>query len=409
MREHPLAVEHSNLLRRLTMSKAWVYQKADDIRKMGEETAPWLVGWLEPDGSRRSKTCGAGATGKRNAERLASKLTSELMTGTYQKKSTVLWEDFVKEYSEKVLDGLEGESKRCTLDALNHFKRLVKPVRTFAVNTEDVDGFIAKRRVEPGKKKDSTVSPATVNKELRHLKAAFNVAFEWGYLARMPKFRMEKVPKKLVRYIIPEHFAAVYKAADAARMPRDLPYSAADWWRGLFVFAYMTGWRISEILALRREDLDLETGYAITLYEDNKGDRDDKVKLHPVVIDHLKKLGSFEPTVFPWPHNRRTLDAELDRIQGEAGINLPCRRKHKHTPACHLYSFHDWRRAFATMNAPRLSADALQALMRHKSYLTTQVYINMASQIDDAVNVLHVPDVLRGKADQEKRSQPDRA
>ncbi len=50
------------------------------------------------------------------------------------------------------------------------------------------------------------------------------------------------------------------------------------------------------------------------------------------------------------------------------------------------------------MNADKLSADALQALMRHKSYQTTQVYINMARQMDAAVASLHVPDVLRKKA-----------
>jgi hypothetical protein len=33
--------------------------------------------------------------------------------------------------------------------------------------------------------------------------------------------------------------------------------------------------------------------------------------------------------------------------------------------------------------------------MRHKSYLTTQRYINMASQLDDAVESLHVPEVLK--------------
>ena len=37
-------------------------------------------------------------------------------------------------------------------------------------------------------------------------------------------------------------------------------------------------------------------------------------------------------------------------------------------------------------------------LMRHKSYQTTQVYINMVRQIDEAVAMLHVPDVLKGKA-----------
>ncbi len=46
------------------------------------------------------------------------------------------------------------------------------------------------------------------------------------------------------------------------------------------------------------------------------------------------------------------------------------------------------------MNADKLTPDALQALMRHKSYQTTQVYINMARPMDKAVAALHVPEVL---------------
>ena len=34
---------------------------------------------------------------------------------------------------------------------------------------------------------DSTVSPATINKELRHLKAVLRKAHEWGYLPKMPE------------------------------------------------------------------------------------------------------------------------------------------------------------------------------------------------------------------------------
>jgi integrase len=70
-------------------------------------------------------------------------------------------------------------------------------------------------------------------------------------------------------------------------------------------------------------------------------------------------------------------------------------RRHEHTEACHYYGFHDLRRAFATQNAKRLTGDALQTLMRHKSYKTTQGYINLASQLDEAVAKLHVPDVLQ--------------
>jgi integrase len=99
--------------------------------------------------------------------------------------------------------------------------------------------------------------------------------------------------------------------------------------------------------------------------------------------------------MFPWNHNRRTLDDEFHRIQQAAGIKLPCRKRHEHTEKCFLYGFHDLRRAFATMNAGRLSADELQKLMRHKSYQTTQGYINMASRLDEAVGKLYVPDVLK--------------
>lgn len=109
-------------------------------------------------------------------------------------------------------------------------------------------------------------------------------------------------------------------------------------------------------------------------------------------------MPGFDPAVFPWNYNRRTLQTEFAQIQEAVGINLPCRGDHEHSRLCHVYEFHDFRRAFATMNADELSPDALQALMRLKSYLTTQKYIKMSRQLDAAVEVLHVPEVLRSIA-----------
>jgi integrase len=202
---------------------------------------------------------------------------------------------------------------------------------------------------------------------------------------------MLKEPGKLPTYVTPEHFAKLHGACDEARLPDDQPFTAADWWRGLLMTGYMTGWRISELLAMRREDVDLEAGLAITWAEDNKGNRDERVKLHPIVV----QLASFDPCFFPWNCHRRTLDEQFVKLQRAAGIHLSCRKKHEHTDACHVYGFHDLRRAFATMNAPRLTAAALQSLMRHKSYVTTQRYINMARQLDEAVAGLYVPEVSR--------------
>src|SRR5205823_1213253 len=138
-------------------------------------------------------------------------------------------------------------------------------------------------------------------------------------------------------------------------------------------------------------------GTAVSLAQDNKGKRDELVHLHPVVVEHLRRLAGFTTTVLPWPHNERTLYTQFARIQ-EAAVDLLCRKDDAHTRYCHVYGFHDLRRAFATMNADRLTPDALQALMRHKSYQTTQLYINMARQMKEAVAVLHVPEVLMGFA-----------
>jgi integrase len=375
----------------------WVFQKPEHVRDLGEENAPYYVGWYEPDGRRRSKSCGNGFRGKKTAEKLANKLRAELMTGTYQMNSKKLWSEFREEYDRRILSGRAEQTRRKTLTALDHFARIVKPIRIFAINTGHVDDFIAARRTESGKKEGDKVSPFTVNRDLRHLRAAFRVAVEWGYLKSAPRFRMEPTLKRLPSYVAGDHFAAIYAKADTATMPEHIPYSPAEWWRGLITMAYMTGWRIGDILKLRRDQVDLEAGTAISLAEDNKGKRDDRVKLHSVVVEHLRQLPGFSPVVFPWDRHIRTLYSVFARFQEAAGIKLPCTKGHKHTRYCHLYGFHDFRRAFATMNADKLTPDALQALMRHKSYQTTQVYINMARQMDEAVDALHVPDVLKIK------------
>jgi integrase len=295
------------------------------------------------------------------------------------------------------------------MTALANFTRLAKPVRVFAVSTGTVDDFIARRRQEPGKKRGDVVSPATVNKDLRHLKAALRVAKEWGYLAQVPRFRMEKQPKKLPTYVTNEHFADIYDACEHARLPNDLPnIQAADWWRALLIMGRVTGWRISDMLGLRWQDVDLDAATAITRAEDNKADRDDVADLHPEAVDHLRKLANFVPAqgvrscdgthVFAWNYNRTTLQNQFATIQEKAGIRLPCRGAHEHTRFCHVYGFHDLRRAFGTMNADKVPAKKLQTLMRHASLQTTMVYVNQARDMKETVAKLDVPEYRRPDA-----------
>ncbi len=136
----------------------------------------------------------------------------------------------------------------------------------------EVEAVLGGRRKEPGKKPGSLCSPSTINKDLRHIAAALRKAKKWENVKEAPDFALVKVPHKLPRYVIPEHFAAIYQACETARMPEGQGFTPADWRRALVVFVYMTGWRIGDMLAFRRNALDLEQkGTALTLAEDNKG------------------------------------------------------------------------------------------------------------------------------------------
>jgi integrase len=391
--------------------RVWIFQHKREVAKKGADAASWYVGWYDQHGKRHSESCGPGSRGRGLAEKRLRRIQSELDTGVHRPDSRTTWSAFQAEYREKILSGLAPKTRDAATDSLDHFRRIAAPGRVQSVTTAMIDGFIARRRHEPGQKPGSVVSPATVNKDLRHIKAALRVAHDWGYLPEVPKIRMVKEPQKLPTYVTPEHFDLIYgTACDLARFPAAFGqrYSPADWWRALVVTAYMTGLRVGEILAIRREDLDLEKGELITRWDDTKADRDEVVPLHAVVVEHLRVVIGDHPLALPWPHDPRTLWAEFTRMQREAGIHLPCRERHGHTPSCHVYGFHDFRRAFATVNAPRLKPEVLRRLMRHKSYQTTQkFYINPTSQMQDAVAQMPVPGALKkdqagpeGKGDQ---------
>ena len=110
--------------------------------------------------------------------------------------------------------------------------------------------------------------------------------------------------------------------------------------------------------------------------------RGEIIRLQPVVIDHLKKVKTFGDIVFPWPRSPRRLYDIWYAIQDEAGVK---RRDGKY------YGFHDLRRGFVTNNVDRLSAEALQRVVRHQSYATTQLYINYARQLRSASEDVFVP------------------
>lgn len=358
--------------------RAWLFQDSKQKQKLGEKDCPWSVGWYETNGRKRSKKIGSKSVAEKYRRKKEGELANNLVDPLSNRaKWSDLKQQFIDHVQARKAQGTAAEYKR----SLDVFERLIKPVWVRDLTTATMDRFVQRRKA------DSTdISPATINKDLRALKALCRKAHRWGELPQLPVFEFLREAQRDPDFITEAQFGDLYKACDKMTRPSLPNCTPEEWWQALLAFAYTTGWRIGQILALRRDDLDFTACTASVRAEDTKGKRDATIEVHPWVMDHLKLVVGFDPLVFTWPHHRRTLSLDFDTLKTEAGIDMPG-------------LFHRLRYGFATNNASKLDRDVLQRVMQHASSATTQRYINMVARMEHSkvADRIHVPAVLKPK------------
>ena len=110
--------------------------------------------------------------------------------------------------------------------------------------------------------------------------------------------------------------------------------------------------------------------------------------LPPEVARHLAPLREADPaTVFPG-REIRVLRRHFVRLQQLAAITPRFKYEGQ------WYSFHDFRRGFATNNVANLNTMELMQAMQHRDLVTTQKYIRMAEETtaQNIASKLAVPD-----------------
>ena len=374
--------------------KARVFQDTKEKKRLGAKKCPWSVEWRE-NGRRRSKTMGR----KDDAERFAAVKQAELVDKTTGVTTTKLWSEFMEEYNKLVIESLRSpRSKVMTRQILQLFTDIARPRYVHPLCRHDLDQYAAKRLKMPGRKKGDTIAAETVKKELRAVKAALNRAREWNYIKTVPSLPRVLGYKRDKAFMLEDHFDAIMKACETATTPDPRIHDGidpAEWWQALLAVLWTSGIRIKAALAIRWAQTDLDAGLVRSLARENKGKRDMQ---HDIVaaVPFLKVIQSRDPRLLPWNHNRRTLDRGFHRIQRAAGIHLDCTEDHEHTPACHVYGFHDLRRAHATYNYGKVDDRALQQQMGHASFSTTQDYIRYAQLHQRETYAAHLPGSLQG-------------
>ena len=307
----------------------------------------YCLRWHDENGRVRTEAVGSN---RKLAEELQHKREYQLNNGELRATANVTYEEFKTDE----LKMMRGRLAPSTLVGLERTLRLFesvcgKKMKLAHITPKLVETFFARRLEE--------VRPATANKEVRTLQAAFNRAIRRGEMDRNPAATITpvRVPEKEHRVLSPDEFAKLMFACPSHR------------WRAMIALAVTTGLRLGEMLALRHEDVDLKTG---TLWVRNtpghltKSRRNRVLALAPEICEMLRRLPQKGELLFSSPDGRplrNNIQRDFKVIVKRAGI-----------PKC---SMHDLRRTFVSQLAMAGVNEAIvQKLAGHSSITTTLTY-----------------------------------
>jgi integrase len=155
-----------------------------------------------------------------------------------RRKREPLLTDFFQEALTQVRATLEPGTGAIYATTFRHFIASAGNLPLRSVTARHIDRYKAERL--------QAVRPATVNIELRTLKAAFRIAVRWNMIVRSPLdgVTLVRVPERQPAYFTRDEFQRLLAAIKE------------QWLRDVVLFAAVTGMRQGEILSLRWDQID---------------------------------------------------------------------------------------------------------------------------------------------------------
>jgi integrase len=192
--------------------------------------------------------------------------------------------------AENMCNDYQINNRRSRRDVKARFDLHILPVfgerKASSIDTASIRGF-ADRRQSQG------ASNGEINRELAAIRRCFTLAVETGWMAHTPHIPMLKENNARRGFFEPDHFESVLK-----HLPEHVQAVAR--------FAYVTGWRRSEVLSLTWPQVDFESR-TVRLYTS----KNDQGRVFPFTrelegvlrqqrqkTDALKQKGIITPWVF---------------------------------------------------------------------------------------------------------------
>lgn len=224
-----------------------------------------------------------------------------------------------------------------------------------------------------------TISPITVNIELRTLRASFNTALRWGLIQNNPFSK-----QKLVS--VPDASPIFFSKDDFQKL---LNVIKENWLKEIIIFAALTGLRRGEIVNLHWSDIDLHRKTIIIQSTPTFKTKSGKKRIVPInetAVYILKTKANMNISELVFTLNGRKvypnwISAKMKKYVVDVSLGLP---KKLH--------FHSLRHTFASwLVQDGVSIYAVKELLGHSDVKTTQVYSHLQpEQMHNEVNRIHI-------------------
>lgn len=223
---------------------------------------------------------------------------------------------------------------------------------------------------------DAGKAPNTVGIEIKILRTVLNVARRQGRVTTNPAEAVElpKVISHTRDTFTPEQVKMLLTVAD-------------DEWRTAILIGFYLGARLSDVINLTWENVDLTGG--VIIYEQSKTGKSVTAPLHPDLKNHLFKLAGDNPRAPLCPvlqkrsvGGRTGLSQTFSNIMREAGIGQQqVKGKGKQGRMFSKLSFHSLRHTFtSTLANANVPAEVRQKLTGHADAATHQKYTHLELQ-----------------------------
>jgi len=216
----------------------------------------------------------------------------------------------------------------------------------------------ANERVEKVKK-------SSVNVELRHLKAAFSKAVEWGYLQDNPfkAVKLFRLPEGQPSYLKRDELARLLKTIDQA------------WLKEIVLFAVNTGVRIGELVNIEWSDIDFRDRIIHIRHKKDfttKSLRERAIPMNGEVFSLLNNLERDGTYIFP---------NSCGKKRDQVFVSRTFKKYLRKAELDNRLTFHSLRHTFASYLVQNgVSLYIVSKLLGHADVKTTMIYSHLSPQ-----------------------------